>query len=180
MTYDDGQGLQLRCIYERYADSAAAEWTLWLENTADSDSRPIKNILPLDIAIDVPSAPITVSYPRGTTGSIEDFKLKQDRLEEVLRYETCGSRGEVMPFSVPKRLQIRTFGNFEVLYDNTPLRFKYQKTKEMLAYLVDRNGSMCSTGELMLPSSMTTTTTPTIKDSARICARPLQASGANL
>lgn len=98
VTYDDGQGLQLRCIYERYADSAAAEWTLWLENTADSDSRPIKNILPLDIAIDVPSAPITVSYPRGTTGSIEDFKLKQDRLEEVLRYETCGSRGEVMPF----------------------------------------------------------------------------------
>lgn len=53
------------------------------------------------------------------------------------------------PVSVPKRLQIRAFGNFEVLYDNTPLRFKYQKTKEMLAYLVDRNGSMCSTGELM-------------------------------
>ena len=53
------------------------------------------------------------------------------------------------PISTPKRLQIRTFGNFEVLYNNTPLRFKYQKTKEMLAYLVDRKGAMCSTGELM-------------------------------
>jgi two-component SAPR family response regulator len=53
------------------------------------------------------------------------------------------------PVSVPKRLQIRAFGNFEVLYNNTPLRFKYQKTKEMLAYLVDRKGAMCSTGELM-------------------------------
>ena len=53
------------------------------------------------------------------------------------------------PISAPKRLQIRTFGNFEVLYNNTPLRFKYQKTKEMLAYLVDRKGAMCSTGELM-------------------------------
>ena len=53
------------------------------------------------------------------------------------------------PVSAPKRLRIRTFGNFEMLYDNKPLRFKYQKTKEMLAYLVDRNGAMCSTGELM-------------------------------
>ena len=53
------------------------------------------------------------------------------------------------PVSVPKRLQIRTFGNFEVLYNNAPLRFKYQKAKEMLAYLVDRKGAMCSTGELM-------------------------------
>ena len=53
------------------------------------------------------------------------------------------------PISTPKRLQIRTFGNFDVLYNNTPLRFKYQKTKEMLAYLVDRKGAMCSTGELM-------------------------------
>ena len=53
------------------------------------------------------------------------------------------------PVSTPKRLQIRTFGNFEVLYNNTPLKFQYQKTKEMLAYLVDRKGAMCSTGELM-------------------------------
>lgn len=53
------------------------------------------------------------------------------------------------PISAPKRLQIRTFGNFEVLYNNAPLRFKYQKTKEMLAYLVDRKGAMCSSGELM-------------------------------
>ena len=52
------------------------------------------------------------------------------------------------PVIVTKRLQIRTFGNFQVLYNNTPLKFKYQKTKEMLAYLVDRNGALCSTGEL--------------------------------
>ena len=45
------------------------------------------------------------------------------------------------PVSTPKRLQIRTFGNFEVLYNNTPLKFQYQKTKEMLAYLVDRKGA---------------------------------------
>ena len=53
------------------------------------------------------------------------------------------------PVSSLKRLQIRTFGNFEVLFNHTPLRFKYQKTKELLAYLVDRKGAMCSTGEIM-------------------------------
>ena len=66
--------------------------------------------------------------------------------EEAVKRELDNLR---RPISNPKRLQIRTFGNFEVLYNNTPLRFKYQKTKEMLAYLVDRKGAMCSTGELM-------------------------------
>ena len=53
------------------------------------------------------------------------------------------------PVTTPKRLQILTFGNFEVLYNNTPLKFKYQKTKEMLAYLVDRKGAMCSADEII-------------------------------
>ena len=53
------------------------------------------------------------------------------------------------PVSTPKCLQIHTFGNFEVLFNQTPLKFKYQKTKELLAYLVDRKGAMCSTGEIM-------------------------------
>ena len=53
------------------------------------------------------------------------------------------------PVKETKSLQIHTFGNFEVLYNNTPLKFKYQKTKEMLAYLVDRKGAMCSTEEII-------------------------------
>ena len=53
------------------------------------------------------------------------------------------------PVSTPKRLQIRAFGNFEALFNQSPLRFKYQKTKELLAYLVDRKGAMCSAGEIM-------------------------------
>lgn len=53
------------------------------------------------------------------------------------------------PVAAPKRLKLLTFGNFEVLYNDKPLVFKYQKSKELLAYLVDRRGAMCSTGELM-------------------------------
>ena len=53
------------------------------------------------------------------------------------------------PVKETKSLQIHTFGNFEVLYNNNPLKFKYQKTKEALAYLVDRRGAMCSTDEII-------------------------------
>ena len=48
-----------------------------------------------------------------------------------------------------KGLHIRTFGNFEVLIDNAPAVFKYQKTKELFAYLIDRRGSMCSNSEII-------------------------------
>ena len=53
------------------------------------------------------------------------------------------------PASAPKRLKIYTFGNFEVFYGGIPLKFKYQKTKEALAYLVDRKGAMCSADEII-------------------------------
>lgn len=46
-------------------------------------------------------------------------------------------------------LRVQTFGNFEAYYENTPLNFKYSRTKEMLAYLVDRKGSLCTNDELM-------------------------------
>lgn len=48
-----------------------------------------------------------------------------------------------------KRVRVQTFGNFEVFVDEEPVRFKYEKTKEMLAYLVDRRGTLCTNGEIM-------------------------------
>ena len=46
------------------------------------------------------------------------------------------------------KLYAQCFGNFEVYYNDTPLHFKYQKSKELLAYLVHRNGATCSNREL--------------------------------
>lgn len=48
-----------------------------------------------------------------------------------------------------KRVRFQTFGNFEVYVDGNPLSFKYEKTKELLAYLVDRCGALCTNGEIM-------------------------------
>lgn len=66
--------------------------------------------------------------------------------EEGVRRELENLR---RPPAAPKRLRAITFGNFQILADNEPVKFKYQKTKEMIAYLIDRKGSMCSIGEIM-------------------------------
>ena len=53
------------------------------------------------------------------------------------------------PIRDSKRIRIRAFGNFEVYLDGNPMGFKYSKTKELLAYLVDRKGALCTNGEIM-------------------------------
>lgn len=44
---------------------------------------------------------------------------------------------------------IQCFGNFEVFYKGEPVRFKYTKSKEVIAYLVDRKGALCSNNEII-------------------------------
>lgn len=45
-------------------------------------------------------------------------------------------------------LEARCFGNFEVFVNGRALEFERAKTKEMLAYLIDRRGSVVTSGEL--------------------------------
>lgn len=46
------------------------------------------------------------------------------------------------------KLKIQTFGNFEVFSNGEPVKFLRSKSKELLAYLIDRKGASCSVGEL--------------------------------
>lgn len=50
----------------------------------------------------------------------------------------------------PRKIKVKTFGNFEVTINGKPLDFKYRKAKEAFAYLIDRNGATCSVGEMMV------------------------------
>ena len=52
------------------------------------------------------------------------------------------------PIFERKRLKVQTFGNFEVYLDGKPLAFKYRRTKELFAYLIDRVGALCTVGEI--------------------------------
>lgn len=46
------------------------------------------------------------------------------------------------------KLRIQCFGNFEVFSGDSPVHFKRSKTKELMAYLVDRKGSTCRVNEI--------------------------------
>ena len=70
---------------------------------------------------------------------ITPAKVKKEL--EDLRYPVAEHR---------KTIRVQAFGNFEVYQDGRPVAFRYGKTKELLAYLIDRNGALCTNGELML------------------------------
>lgn len=48
-----------------------------------------------------------------------------------------------------KRMRVQAFGAFEVFVDGEPLSFRYQKTKELLALLVDQRGALVSNREIV-------------------------------
>lgn len=48
----------------------------------------------------------------------------------------------------PKTLSVRCFGYFEVFWEDKPLHFQRQQTKELLAYLISREGAACTNEEI--------------------------------
>ena len=46
------------------------------------------------------------------------------------------------------KVQVKCFGNFEVFVDGQPLKFQRSKSKELFAYLIDREGATANINEL--------------------------------
>lgn len=67
---------------------------------------------------------------------------------EKIQIELEELRHPVELRTVKNQLTVRCFGNFEVFVNGNILEFEKAKTKEMLAYLVDRQGSSVTSGEL--------------------------------
>jgi len=51
------------------------------------------------------------------------------------------------PVDGKKSVRIKTFGNFDIFMNDTPVKFRSPKSKELLAYLVDREGAFVSRKE---------------------------------
>ena len=51
------------------------------------------------------------------------------------------------PIEESKRVKFQCFGNFAAFCDGEPICFGLSRTKELLAYLVDRNGAECRAAE---------------------------------
>ena len=48
-----------------------------------------------------------------------------------------------------KRVFAQTFGNFEIFVDGEPIAFKYNKTKEIVALLINNRGAQTTNGEII-------------------------------
>ncbi|MBQ7715300.1 MAG: response regulator [Clostridia bacterium] len=68
---------------------------------------------------------------------------------EKIRNELAHLRRPVSDGASGQRISVKTFGDFEIFADGTPIQFNYSKTKEIIAYLVDCRGSMCTNGKLI-------------------------------
>ena len=71
--------------------------------------------------------------------------LKKPITAEDVRTELDNLRHPVR--SAPHRVRFQCFGNFEVYIDGQPVIFRREKTKEYLAYLVDRE-TLCTGAEI--------------------------------
>ncbi|MBQ1311490.1 MAG: response regulator [Blautia sp.] len=92
----------------------------------------------------------TTSYSQYTGEAMKmhasGYILKPVTKEDVL-YELDNLRRPVPEYR-QDTLNVHTFGNFEVFCGKEPVRFQYSKTKELFAWLVDRQGALCSNKEL--------------------------------
>ena len=68
--------------------------------------------------------------------------------EDKIRAEYENLRYPMPKKESEKRLKVKCFGQFDVTVDGNPLKFKREKTKELFAYLIDRNGAVCTPREI--------------------------------
>ena len=69
--------------------------------------------------------------------------VSQEKLAAEVRY-ACGKT----QLSSHVHIKIKTFGAFDVYVDERPVNFKLAKSKEILAYLVDKQGSGVTRAEI--------------------------------
>ena len=69
--------------------------------------------------------------------------ITAERLKEDIEYALSGKRNVLTG-----HVTVQTFGNFDVFVDGQPVSFKMAKCKEMLAYLVDKQGTGVSRAEV--------------------------------
>lgn len=105
-----------------------------------SSSKKLQELLKDKITLDY-----SFTYPDGrkVTTSCVKIESKHGIPTKVL----CST----LPVQEKKKLKIQTFGNFDVLHpDGTPVRFARKQSKQLLAYLVDRQGYPVTSKDIVI------------------------------
>lgn len=107
-------------------------------------AKKLKSVNPLINVIFV------TAYPQYAVNAYEMHAsgyITKPAAEDRIRQELDALRFPV-DLKPSKRLYIKCFGNFEVFCDGLPLKFQRSKSKELFAYLVDREGAAINVNEL--------------------------------
>lgn len=67
--------------------------------------------------------------------------------EKKIQEELDGLRYEIV-LAPTKKIQVKCFGYFDIFFEGSSIKFTYQKSKELFAYLIDREGSTVNINEL--------------------------------
>lgn len=139
---------------------SALEW--FGDNTADiallDINLPDMNGIALAVHIREKSPDTAVIFVTGYSEyAVDAFKihaagyLLKPVTSETLAAEidhALSLKGRSVPVIHSSHIAVRTFGKFEILVDNKPVRFARSRSKELLSILVSRRGGQVSRNEL--------------------------------
>lgn len=74
--------------------------------------------------------------------------ISKPATEEKLRTELEHLRYPMPKPPCAKKLRVKCFGYFEATVDGEPLKYKREKSRELLAFLVDHRGAVCTPREI--------------------------------
>lgn len=94
--------------------------------------------------------------------------------EERIKDELQNLRHPIQREETKQRIKVQCLGNFEVFVDGIPLKFRYSKTKELLAYLVDRRGALVNTQQMCAVLWEDAPVTYSLKSQVRNCIADLK------
>lgn len=151
--------MELPQIDEAKGFTRALDALLWLEDN-DADlalldiDMPGMNGIELAAAIKRRRPETAIIFLTGYSEyAVEAFALRasgyllkpvaREKLAEDVAYALAGKREPPAGHIV-----VKTFGNFDVFVDKRPVAFKMAKCKELLAYLVDKQGGSVTRAEL--------------------------------
>ncbi|MBO6147421.1 MAG: response regulator [Lachnospiraceae bacterium] len=86
--------------------------------------------------------------------AIEAFKVKaHGYVMKPINVEDVREELESVPIyqkADEDKLEVRCFGHFDVYWRGEPVIFARKQSKELLAYLIDRQGAACTSGEIAM------------------------------
>ncbi len=106
-------------------------------------ARELKDIMPMGNII------MVTAYPQYALDALQLYVsgyILKPAMEDDIREALKNLRNPVA--SRTDGFYARCFGDFEAFYNGQPIRFRRTKTKELLAYLIDRRGSVVTGAQL--------------------------------